>query len=1008
MAATGSLLDFGIVMYLKDNVTREATKVAASLRRIGKDVGLMADTFDNNIGKAITGLGVLTSGLYALNGVAKSLQVAGEFEQISVAINVMAGSVENGTKLLKDLQKVALSTPFDFKDLAKNTKMLMAYGIENRQALKDIQMIGDIAAGVSIERLPFISLGFAQIQAKGRLMGDEAKQLMESGVPIVPAIGKRYFPEMSAGDATKRISELMEQKKIVVTAEEVREIMMSMTQEGGRFYKMMEKQSKTFLGMLSNVREQIYFTNIAIGDALLPTVKELLGITMKYAQGIATFAKTLAGQFFIRVAAGALVLVTALGAAVLGYSALNVSGKLFANILSTQRKQLFLTALANNQYSTSLKILGAEFYGVTRLAARFVAKGLGISFLGYALLNLFKAITGARHGMQALVEITGALYEAARNFKLNKAGIVQSFIGESTGKTLIANNVLDTFQLLAGYMFSLIVIGQSFGRGFFFVMTKIADSVKVVNNAINGLQRLTGESGSDIKSFSLEQFIGRFLGVSAALYVVSSAINQTFLMIRNIGNAFTMAGKVMTSVANRVKSKWQSLLGFFKKFGAFLQRLFNNPKMPLTPNPARQRSLGQTANKLNMRQFRYFRDKDFANAIKQSKIDEANYRRQLKTANLNAQQRNYLQAQVRDAQKKRADIRTIIDVNRTDNDLIRAKNKLKDEDYKRQLKQFRKEKLEKYMAHRRVYRFWESEKQREKARIKAAKRISREYSYARMSRGMLPNRMSFMSRINDRRYGVGSNRFSLVQIGVTLAILAAIVGLVMLVRSIHNTIFGNREVERNARWRAGASDEFISAVGKQELEAVERAKTNAKARQANALALLLTGQFSSLMKSGVRQGIFPNLKEIGAQAVDRQLIGIASDRAAQGGGGLNAFGLPLNPKEYHKQLSTEMNRLRLRYYQSGNFYDSPNTGIIPRSQSSKGDRVTVPTNAKQIDVDRINEKMFERNFRNAIEKGAYDVGEGNTFIIDQKVYLPTGELIGEQKNVIPYKDWRKQ
>lgn len=1010
MAATGSLLDFGIVMYLKDNVSREATKVSASLRRIGKDTKLMADTFDNNIGKAITGLGVFTSGLYALNGVAKSLQVAGEFEQISVAINVMAGSVANGTKLLKDLQNVALSTPFDFKDLAKNTKMLMAYGIEHRQALKDIQMIGDIAAGVGIERLPFISLGFAQIQAKGRLMGDEAKQLMESGVPIVPAIGKRYFPELSAGEATKRISELMEQKRIVVTAEEVREIMMSMTEEGGRFFGMMEKQSKTFLGMLSNVREQIYFTNIAIGDALLPSVKALLADVMKGANKVSLFAKTLEGQFFIRAGAGAMLLTTALGGVLLAASLSRISIQLLSNLLSHQRKEAFLTAIANKAYGQSLRILGSEFKALGILTGKFLGKSLAIGWFAFGFIQLFKAVTGAKEGIRGMLQIIGALYEAFNNFKVNENGIIKTFIGMETAQTLMGNNVYDAFQKLLPVMYNLTMFAEGMRRGFRQAYQQLFGFITVVNTAVNGLQSVIGLGGGEAGGFKLAVNIGRFVAMiislataSYALKVAVKGIAAPFrLLLPLLGKIGNTQGwtKPLVKAGQNVKKVWSSVLSLFKSIGGTLAKVAGllrsafksvgkSPIAPALPNMGRLRSAnrGQLDNlerKMYGLMKQEYQLKDMLN--KQGKYALKGNQRRLAKQNL-ANVQNQLGKLVPELDKAEMAYKANQKRVAAQNKAISSENARKKVQYAQAWKTYKQDKViygqklkERRVARKALSNMFSSRGRGFKSFISGMKSSLGLFTKKTVS--------SLSNSMRRNRSLLGNN--SIMDVLTGLAIIASIVGLTAIVWKIYTAI--NKTSKERARLQ-GIIDNpnataFQRRVAQEQLNALNSIEANREHERQTKGWWQRSGatNFPMLWPAASSSRMQKIAKEQARFAAEQYLNSTVE--------GTGKTAQALYGKDYEKMLQQTIESYMAEAEgRPMSIYNTPITGIKQVGKRGSGDVISVPSNATQY-LPGINNAMNQAAIDKAIKEGRYKEGKSpdgrDVFILENTVVLPNG------------------
>lgn len=190
----------------------------------------------------------ITSAIDAVASASKSvLDSAADFEQSRVAFDTMLGSADKARVMLKQLSDFSLKTPFTFPEVVTGAKQLLAYGISAEKILPDLKALGDIAAGVGRDKLPFLTLAFGQVATKGKLMGQEIRQFTEAGVPIVAELAK------SLHKTTQEITDMSEKGQISFA--NVEAVMKSMTGEGGNFFNLMEKQSKTFDGVMSNLND---------------------------------------------------------------------------------------------------------------------------------------------------------------------------------------------------------------------------------------------------------------------------------------------------------------------------------------------------------------------------------------------------------------------------------------------------------------------------------------------------------------------------------------------------------------------------------------------------------------------------------------------------------------------------------------------------------------------------------------------------------------------------------
>jgi len=134
------------------------------------------------------------AGTVAFSAVTASLGLmlskVGEFEQTSIAFETMLGSEEKAIKLLKEMEDFAKVTPFELSGLEEQVKKLLAYGIAEEDVIETTRMLGDISAGVGMDKLPNLTLAFGQVKSATRLTGMELRQFTEAGVPMLAELAK--------------------------------------------------------------------------------------------------------------------------------------------------------------------------------------------------------------------------------------------------------------------------------------------------------------------------------------------------------------------------------------------------------------------------------------------------------------------------------------------------------------------------------------------------------------------------------------------------------------------------------------------------------------------------------------------------------------------------------------------------------------------------------------------------------------------------------------------------
>lgn len=230
-------------------------------KKIQSQTSILSQGMGTALGNAITG--ALNLGLRAFESFGKSavdvlknsLQSAANLQDIAIAFEVMLGSGEKAQKLLEDLSDFAKITPFNLTDLQKYTQQLLAFGVAEEDIISTMSDLGNIAAGVGRDKLPQLIYALGQVKAKTVLSGEELKQFTETGVPLIEELAR--VTGHSIGDIVTNT------KDLGITYDEVRQALGNLSGDGGKFEGLMDKQSKTWNGLVSNMqdyRDQLFRT----------------------------------------------------------------------------------------------------------------------------------------------------------------------------------------------------------------------------------------------------------------------------------------------------------------------------------------------------------------------------------------------------------------------------------------------------------------------------------------------------------------------------------------------------------------------------------------------------------------------------------------------------------------------------------------------------------------------------------------------------------------------------
>lgn len=214
----------------------------------------------------VIGAGAAAGGLVLLSK--SALEAAANFEQTQISFEVMLGSAEKATKLLSELQTFAKKTPFNLTDLQDATKRLLAYGVEGNKVIETMSTLGNITSAVGRDKMPQLILAFGQVKAAGRLMGTELRQFTETGVPLLQVLADQF------GVTTGRIQEMVSEGEIGFS--DVQKALESLGGEGGKWGDMMDKQSKTLSGSISNLQDSWTQLLVVLGTVFIPIATQVV------------------------------------------------------------------------------------------------------------------------------------------------------------------------------------------------------------------------------------------------------------------------------------------------------------------------------------------------------------------------------------------------------------------------------------------------------------------------------------------------------------------------------------------------------------------------------------------------------------------------------------------------------------------------------------------------------------------------------------------------------------
>lgn len=223
-----------------------AGQATTGLTSLFTSLGVSAPMF----GVAAAGIAAIGAGLATIASV--GIPAAAAIEQLQVKIEVLTGSVATSQRLVAEIRQLAKDTPISLQGGSEAVATLLAMGESADYVMEEIRMLGDVSAG-SGQPLNELAQVFGQVMQAGRLTGNELKQFVERGIPVLTRLSKMY------GVSTYEIREMVEAGEI--GSAKIYEAFQLMTSAGGEFEGMMGRMNETMAGQWDKMHDNFQATS---------------------------------------------------------------------------------------------------------------------------------------------------------------------------------------------------------------------------------------------------------------------------------------------------------------------------------------------------------------------------------------------------------------------------------------------------------------------------------------------------------------------------------------------------------------------------------------------------------------------------------------------------------------------------------------------------------------------------------------------------------------------------
>ena len=387
-----------------------------SFRSLGETANAELQSMDGFMAKAAQ----TAAGLFAvdkLKDFASAIAtVRGEYQQLEIAFETMLGSKSQADALMAQLIDTAATTPFEMKEIAESSKMLLAYGMAADEVNGTLIRLGDIAAGLSI---PIKDLAFlyGTTMVQGRLYTQDLNQFLGRGIPLADELAKQF------GKNKSEVKKLVEEGKIGFP--EVQKAIEALTNEGSKFGGLMEAQSKTIKGQKSNIEDAWEQMMNEIGRSQEENISGALDITGKLIENWKTIGKVLLYVISIYGAYRAATMLAAIATRINAAAAQNMA---YQQKLAAMQGVVLTNAQAGMAAATS-----TARYAFESLKTAFMSNPFGM--LATAITTVISAIVIFRKEVDETTQMSERFGESAAKSiqQVDMLGTALMGLDEGTG-----------------------------------------------------------------------------------------------------------------------------------------------------------------------------------------------------------------------------------------------------------------------------------------------------------------------------------------------------------------------------------------------------------------------------------------------------------------------------------------------------------------------------------------------------------------------------------------------
>ncbi len=281
---------------LVGTVEAKTGQAEAGLKRVDSDLQRLHSRFQkplanpfrnlNEIGRGI--FGQLTGAIVAsdiLTRFAATLTKGGEavinfsgrLEQAKLGFTNLIGSADGAAKHLKQLEDLASHSAFSFEDVVQASRRFHAMGIETERVVPLLTDVGNAVAAIGgdSETIDRVSTALTQMSAIGHVTARELALMADTGISGTKILAHEL------GVTNAEALKMVEAGK--VTSDTFINAFQKFSREN--FGGAMEKQSRTFQGALTRIKEALLTTAATAFEPFFEKISEIGGRISQEIQG---------------------------------------------------------------------------------------------------------------------------------------------------------------------------------------------------------------------------------------------------------------------------------------------------------------------------------------------------------------------------------------------------------------------------------------------------------------------------------------------------------------------------------------------------------------------------------------------------------------------------------------------------------------------------------------------------------------------------------------------------